>query len=347
MEFKASQIAELVKGELVGNPDAAVTTFSKIEEARPGAITFLANPKYTHFIYSTEASVVLVRRDFEASEHVAATLIRVDDPYATLSELLQYVSASMAPHPSGIEQPCHIADGVDIDPDTYVGAFAYVGQDVTLGKGVKIYPQAYIGQGVHIGDGTVVYPGARIYHGCRIGARCVIHAGAVIGADGFGFAPLPDGSYHKIPQIGIVVIEDDVEIGANTTIDRATMGETVIRRGAKLDNLIMAAHNTEVGHDTVIAAQAGIAGSTKVGANCMIGGQVGFAGHIRIADKVQIAAQSGVAHDVAAGARIMGSPAIDAKEYMRQTVYQKRLADLFSRVNRLERNSEKENQKKS
>lgn len=337
MEFKAAQIAALISGEVEGNPEASVNTFSKIEEARPGALTFLANPKYTHYIYTTEASVVLVRRDFEATEPVKATLIRVDDPYAVLSRLLEFASEAMTPQPVGIEQPCHIADGVEVDGTSYVGAFAYIAEGVKLGKGVKIYPQAYVGHGVTIGDGTIIYPGARIYHGCRIGARCIIHAGAVIGADGFGFAPLPDGSYHKIPQIGIVTIEDDVEIGANTTVDRATMGTTTVKRGAKLDNLIQAAHNTEIGSNTVIAAQAGIAGSTKVGDNCMIGGQVGLAGHIHVGDRVQLGAQSGVPGNIASGSRMMGSPAIPMGEYARNLVYVKRLASLFDRVKALEK----------
>lgn len=337
MEFKASQIAALVNGEIVGNPDASVCTFSKIEEAVPGAITFLANPKYTHFIYATQASVVLVKRDFEPTEPLKTTLIKVDDPYSTLSVLLEQAASALAPHPSGVEQPCFISEGVEIPEDGYIGAFAYLGKDITLGKGVKIYPQVYIGSNVEIGEGTVIYPGVKIYHGCRIGKRCVIHAGAVIGADGFGFAPMADGTYHKIPQIGITVIEDDVEIGANTTVDRATMGATIVHRGAKLDNLIMAAHNTEIGHDTVMAAQSGIAGSTKIGSNCMIGGQVGFAGHIHVGDRVQIAAQSGVPHSVADDSRIMGSPACEANDYMRQTVYLKHLGELFDRVAALEK----------
>lgn len=338
MEFKASQIAEIVHGQLIGRGDAVVSGFSKIEEAGRGDITFLANPKYTHYIYCTRASVVLVRKDFEPSQPVEATLIKVDDPYSTLSFLLEAVSKALSPHPVGTEQPCFIAEGVEVPDDCYIGAFAYIGKGVKLGKGARIYPHAYIGPDVVIGKDTVVYSGVKIYHGCVVGEQCIIHSGAVIGADGFGFAPLPDGSYHKIPQIGNVVIEDNVEIGANTTVDRATMGSTVIRRGAKLDNLIMAAHNTEIGHDTVIAAQAGMAGSTKVGANCMIGGQVGFAGHIHVGDRVQIGAQSGVPHDVPSGSRIMGYPAVDAKEFMKQTVYLKRIGKLFDQVRQIEKN---------
>lgn len=341
MEFKAAQIAALIAGDVEGNPEACVNTFSKIEEAREGSITFLANPKYTHYIYSTEASIVLVSRDFVATEPVKATLIRVDDPYAVLSKLLEYASQAMTPQPVGIEQPSFIAAGVEVQEDAYIGAFAYIAEGVKLGKGVKIYPQAYIGHGVTIGDNTIIYPGAKIYHGCRIGARCIIHAGVVIGADGFGFAPLPDGTYHKIPQIGIVTIEDDVEIGANTTVDRATMGTTLVGRGTKLDNLIQAAHNTEIGSNTVIAAQAGIAGSTKIGDNCMIGGQVGFSGHIHVGNRVQIGAQSGIPNDLADGSRVMGYPAVPLGDFARQSVYIKRLGQLFSRVADLEKSLKK------
>lgn len=341
MEFKAAQIAALIAGDVEGNPEASVNTFSKIEEAREGSITFLANPKYTHYIYSTEASIVLVSRDFVATEPVKATLIRVDDPYAVLSKLLEYASQAMMPQPVGIEQPSFIAAGVEVPEDAYIGAFAYIAEGVKLGKGVKIYPQAYIGHGVTIGDNTIIYPGAKIYHGCRIGARCIIHAGVVIGADGFGFAPLPDGTYHKIPQIGIVTIEDDVEIGANTTVDRATMGTTLVGRGTKLDNLIQAAHNTEIGSNTVIAAQAGIAGSTKIGDNCMIGGQVGFSGHIHVGNRVQIGAQSGIPNDLADGSRVMGYPAVPLGDFARQSVYIKRLGQLFSRVADLEKSLKK------
>lgn len=341
MEFKAAQIAALIAGEVEGNPEACVNTFSKIEEAREGSITFLANPKYTHYIYSTEASIVLVSRDFVATEPVKATLIRVDDPYAVLSKLLEFASQAMTPQPVGVEQPSFVAAGVEVPEDAYIGAFAYVAEGVKLGKGVKIYPQAYVGHGVTIGDNTIIYPGAKIYHGCRIGARCIIHAGVVIGADGFGFAPLPDGTYHKIPQIGIVTVEDDVEIGANTTVDRATMGTTVIGQGTKLDNLIQAAHNTEIGRNTVIAAQTGIAGSTKIGDNCMIGGQVGFSGHIHVGNRVQIGAQSGIPNDLADGSRVMGYPAVPLGDFARQAVYIKRLGQLFSRVSDLEKSLKK------
>ena len=337
MEFTARQIAALVGGTVDGNPEAAVSSFAKIEEASAHDLTFLSNPKYTHYIYNTRAGVVLVSNDFQPTEPVAATMIRVADPYAVLSVLMEQVSAMLNPQPTGIESPSYIAEGVEVPEGAYIGAFAYIGRNVKLGRNVKIYPQAYIGHNVTIGDDTIIYPGVKVYHGCRIGSRCILQAGAVIGADGFGFAPLPDGSYHKIPQMGIVEIEDDVEVGANTTIDRATMGRTLISRGAKLDNLIQAAHNTSVGSNTVIAAQTGIAGSTSVGSGCMIGGQVGFAGHIKIGNGVQIGAQSGIPNDVADGARLMGYPAVNAGDFARQSVHIKRLADLFARVSRLEK----------
>lgn len=335
MEFSADLIAQQVGGTVEGDGAVTVSNFSKIEEAKPGDITFLANPKYTHFIYSTNASIVLVRKDFVPERPVTATLVKVDDPYATLSALLTMVAKFMFVMPVGVEQPCHIAEGVNIDEDSYVGAFAYIGEGASIGKAVKIFPQTYIGRNVVIGDGSIIYPGVKIYDGCKIGARCIIHAGAVIGADGFGFAPTPDG-YHKIPQIGTVIIADDVEIGANTTVDRATMGATRVGRGTKLDNLIQVAHNAEIGESTVIAAQAGIAGSTKIGSRCMIGGQVGFAGHISIGDGVSIGAQSGVPNNVASDSKIMGYPAVPAREFMKQSAYIKRLGELFDRVKHLE-----------
>ena len=337
MEFSAQQIATLIGGTIEGNPQAVVSNFAKIEEASEGSITFLANPKYNHYLYTTHASIVLVARTLELEQPVSTTLIRVVDPYATLAQLLQFAQQAMAPQLQGVEQPSFVADDVELPADAYVGAFAYIGTGCRIGRGVKVYPQAYVGPGVTLGDNTVVYPGARIYHGCRIGARCIIHAGAVIGADGFGFAPTADGSYSKIPQIGIVEIHDDVEIGANTTIDRATMGATVIEQGAKLDNLIQAGHNVTVGRNTVMAAQVGIAGSTHIGANCMVGGQVGFAGHITVGDGSKFGAQSGVPNSVAANARLLGSPAVPERDFARQVVYTKRLADLFARVAAIEK----------
>ncbi len=326
----------MVQGTVIGNPDAAVSTFAKIEEGRPGAISFLANPKYSKYIYTTGSSVVLVKRNFEPEGEVKATLIKVDDPYATVAALLRMVSEMLAPKHVGIEQPSYISEGVTIPDDGYVGAFAYIGKGVTLGNGVKIFPQVYIGDGVTIGDNTVLYPGVKVYHGCKIGSRCVLHAGAVIGADGFGFAPVGE-HYEKIPQIGIVEIDDDVEIGANTTIDRATMGATRIGHGVKLDNLIQVAHNCEVGHDTVMASQSGIAGSTKIGSNCQVGGQVGFAGHLHIGDRVLIGAQAGIPADVPSDQAIIGSPPSPIKDFFRQAAAVKRLPDLIKTVRDLER----------
>lgn len=335
MEFSANQIAALVGGSVEGDGNVTVSTFAKIEEGQPGAISFLANPKYTHFIYETKSSIVLVNRAFEPEKPVSATLIRVDDPYATVAQLLDMVSKLTQQHPVGIEQPSYIAEGVECDAETYVGAFSYIAKGVKLGKGVKIYPQCYVGAGSVIGDGTILYPGVKVYYGSKIGKNCILHSGVVVGADGFGFAP-KDGAYAKIPQLGYVEIGDDVEIGANTCVDRATMGCTRIGNGVKLDNLIQVAHNCEIGEHTVMASQAGVAGSTKVGAHCMVGGQVGFAGHIHIGDGVQIGAQSGVPHNVPSGQRIMGYPAVPASDFMRQSVNIKNLGELNAKVRRLE-----------
>lgn len=340
MKFTAQQIAALAGGDVEGNPLAEVANFARIEDAKPGDITFLSNPKYDHCIYATEASVVLVRKDFRPEHHVQATLIRVDDPYATLAFLLSQVNAMLNPPKRGIEQPCFIAEGVEVPEDAYIGAFAYIGRGVKLGAGVQVYPQAYIGDGCTIGSGTTLYPGAKVYHGCSIGANCILHAGAVVGSDGFGFAPVGQ-EYQKIPQLGNVVIADNVEIGANTTIDRAVMGSTSIGRGVKLDNLIQVAHNCSVGDNTVMAAQAGLAGSAKVGAHCMVGGQVGIVGHNRIGDNVQIGAQSGVATSVDDGARVMGSPAVPFREHARTLAAMRRLPEIVSIVNRLDRESKK------
>ena len=271
------------------------------------------------------------------AEHpVNATLIRVDDPYATVAQLLRMVSDILNAPKKGIEQPSFISEGVEIPEDAYVGAFAYIGKGAKVGKGAQIYPQTYVGDGVTVGDGSILYAGVKVYKGCKIGARCIIHSGAVIGADGFGFAPV-DGHYEKIPQLGIVEIADDVEIGANTTIDRATMGATRVHKGVKLDNLIQIAHNVEVGESTVMAAQVGIAGSTKVGAHCMMGGQVGSAGHISIGDGSQIAAQSGIKSDVKAGSRLIGTPAVDLRQFGRQLVNINRISDLMDRLKQLEK----------
>lgn len=336
MELTASQLAAIVNGTVEGDDNVKVSTFARIEEGHSGALSFLANPKYTHHIYSTDSSVVLVKKDFTPEQPVKATLIRVDDPYATVAHLLEMVTQMSKVEKVGIETPSFISEGVDVPEDAYVGAFAYIGKGVKLAPGVKIYPQVYIGDGCEVGEGTVLYAGVKIYAGCKVGKRCIIHSGAVIGADGFGFAPI-DGGYEKIPQTGNVEIEDDVEIGANTTIDRAMMGATRIGKGVKLDNLIQIAHNCSVGEHTVMAAQAGVAGSAKIGAHCMVGGQVGFVGHISIADGTQIGAQSGVSKPTKPGDRVMGSPAVDMGEYARGLVYAKKLGSLYERVKELEK----------
>lgn len=328
----------MVGGKVEGDGNVAVSTFAKIEEGHSGALSFLANHKYDHYLYTTESSVVLVKDDFVLEHPVKATLVRVSDPYATMAALLDIAAKALEPKYSGVEQPCYVAEGVDVPEDAYIGAFAYIGRGVRLGKGVKIFPQAYIGDNVVVGDDSVVKPGAKIYHNCRIGSRCIIHAGCVIGADGFGFAPTVEG-YKKIPQLGNVVIEDDVEIGANTTIDRAMMGSTVVGRGTKLDNLIQIAHNCRIGKDTVMAAQVGIAGSTKVGDRCMFGGQVGLAGHISVGDRVELGAQSGVHGDIPSDSRLIGSPPVDIRTFARNVVYSKRMGELFDRVRKLEKQS--------
>lgn len=330
----------MVNGTVEGDGEVKVSTFAKIEEGHPGALSFLANPKYTHFIYSTASSAVLVSRDFKPEQPVSATLIRVDDPYATVAMLLAMVEKMTADSRTGIEQPSFIAPDAVVAPDAYVGAFAYISPRARIGARAKIYPQVYVGDDAVIGDDTILYPGVKVYKGCRIGSRCIIHSGAVIGADGFGFAPV-DGHYEKIPQTGNVVIADDVEIGANTTIDRAMMGSTSIGQGTKLDNLIQIAHNCAVGPDTVIAAQAGVAGSAKIGSNCMIGGQVGIVGHITVADRTEIGAQSGISKATSEGDRLMGSPAVDIMDYARNLVYVKKLGSLFDRVKAIEKELKK------
>ena len=336
MQFSANQIAQLTNGTVEGNGDVMVSTIAKIEEGQPGAISFLANPKYTHYIYETKSSIVLVKDDFVPEKPISATLIKVVDPYATVAQLLQMVAQTTEPQYSGIEQPSYIAEGVELPDDVYVGAFAYIGRGAKIGRGVKIFPQAYIGDNVVIGDNSIIKPGVKIYHNCRIGKRCIIHGGAVIGADGFGFAPV-NNQYNKIPQIGNVELDDDVEIGANTCIDRATMGSTRIGKGVKLDNLIQVAHNVEIGENTVMAAQVGIAGSTKIGARCMVAGQVGFAGHITVGDDNQIGAQSGIPNSVGSGLRLMGYPAIEARDFARNIVYIKNIPKMQERISALEK----------
>lgn len=338
MEITAAQLAAMVQGEVVGNPEAKINNFAKIEEGREGCLSFLANQKYTHYIYSTQSSVVLVRKDFVPEEAVSATLVKVDDPYATIATLLNFVNAQI-PAKHGRENPCYITDGALVPDSCYVGAFAYVGANARVGEHTQIYPQVYIGDDVVIGDNVIIYSGVKIYRGCCIGNNCIIHSGAVIGADGFGFAPV-NGEYEKIAQIGNVVLEDNVEVGANTTIDRATMGSTIIRRGVKLDNLIQVAHNVEIGENTVMAAQVGVAGSTKIGKHNMVGGQVGFAGHIHIGDNCNFGAQSGVPNSVGDGKTLLGTPAIDSREFAKMFIYSKNLAALNKQVAELKKKLE-------
>lgn len=336
MEFTAQQIAVLINGTVDGDVNAKVHTFGKIEEALEGSLTFLANPKYTHYIYSTGASIVLVSKDFKPEKEISTTLIRVDNPYEALSELMRMVDAHLNAHPSGREEPSFVAEDVEIPEGSYIGAFSYVGKGVKLGHGVKIYPGTYVGHYATIGDNTVLYAGVKIYHHCAVGNNCIIHAGAVIGADGFGFAPDHEGHYQKIPQLGIVTIDDNVEIGANTTVDRATMGHTHVGAGSKIDNLVQVAHNVTIGSDTVMAAQGGVAGSAKIGNHCMVGGQVGVAGHISVGNNVQIGAQSGIPNNVADNSTIMGYPAVPARDFMRQAACIRRLPALMDRVSALE-----------
>lgn len=330
MELTPQLIASLTSGKVEGDGNVKLIGFAKIEEATPGYVTFIANPKYTHYIYETAASAVLVSDDFVIDRPVSPVLIRVKDPYVALADMMNAME-SLRPQPKGIEQPCFIGEGVEIPEDAYIGAFSYIGKGTVLGKGVKIYPQTYVGEDVKIGEGSVIRAGVRIYQECVIGNGCIIHSGAVIGADGFGFAPRPDGTYEKIPQIGNVVIDDDVEIGANVTIDRATFGSTRIGKGTKLDNLIQVAHNVEIGKGNVFAAQTGVAGSTKIGDYNQVGGQTGFAGHIRVGNMNQIGAQSGIPNNVGDGKRIIGYPAVDARQFAKTQVYLKRLGELFDK----------------
>lgn len=328
MKITVAQLAGMINGRVEGDENIEITGFGKIEEAGKGQISFIANPKYSHFIHNTQASVVIVNEDFEYDGEITPTLIRVKDAYSTLAELLMALE-KMKPRKRGIEQPVYVAEGVKLPDDCYVGAFSYIGKDVKLGKGVEIYPQTYIGEGVEIGDYTVIRAGVRVYEGCKIGNRCIIHSGTVIGADGFGFAPKGE-IYEKIPQIGNVIIEDDVEIGANSCIDRATFGSTRIGKGTKLDNLMQVAHNVEIGKNNVFAAQTGVAGSTKIGNSNRVGGQCGFAGHIHVGDNNEFGAQSGIPNNVGDGKRLIGYPAIEARQFAKNQVYLKRLEKLFS-----------------
>lgn len=332
----------MLSGEVVGNPEVTVSSLAKIEEGKPGTLTFLSNPKYTEYIYSTGASVAIVAADFTPEKTLPAqlTLIKVADPYACFAKLLEAYNQLRQPQ-AGISKLAHVSASAVVADEVYMGEFVSVGERVSIGKGCKIYPQVYIGDGVRIGDGTTVYPGVRIYADCVVGNHCTLHSGVIIGADGFGFAPNADNNYAKVPQIGNVIIEDHVEIGANTAIDRATLGSTIMRKGVKLDNLIQVAHNVEIGENTVIAAQTGIAGSTKIGRDCMIGGQVGIVGHITIADGTKIAAQSGIGHSIKdPGAIVQGSPAFAIMDYKKSYIGFMKLPDLMKQLDAINKKLE-------
>lgn len=336
MEFTAKQIAGLIGGRIEGDENATVSTFAKIEEGKEGAISFLSNPKYNHYIYDTKSTIVLVNEDLELEHDVKPTLIRVKNAYEAVAQLLQ-VYEQMKPRKKGIDPLAFVSPKATIGNDVYVGPFACIGDGAVIGNGTQIYPHTVIGEGVKVGEQCLLYPNVTIYQGCQIGNKVTIHAGAVIGADGFGFAPSTEG-YDKIPQIGIVVIEDNVEIGANTCIDRSTMGQTVVRKGVKLDNLIQVAHNCEVGENTVMSAQVGMAGSTKIGAWCMVGGQAGFAGHIHVADKTFVGAQCGVISNTKGqGEQLIGSPAMEPKQFFKSMAVLKRLPEMYKELAELKR----------
>ncbi len=337
MEFRATDIAAFLNGEITGNEDVKVYNVSKIEEGKPGTLAFLSNMKYEHFIYTTNASVVLVNKSFVPKSEIKATLIKVDNAYQAFASLLELYLQAKSQLKTGIESPSFIDETATLGENIYIGAFSYIGKKAQIGNNSKIYPQAYIGENVTIGEDCIIYPGAKIYDDCKIGNRCILHAGSVIGSDGFGFAPQNDGTYKKIPQIGNVLLEDDVEIGANTTIDCGTMESTIIRKGVKIDNLVQVAHNCEVGENTVIAAQTGMAGSTKVGRNCRFGGQVGLAGHLTIGDNVQLGAQAGVANSVKDGETLLLTPAFQVKDAIKASIIFKKLPELRDEVIQLKK----------
>ncbi|MDR2118215.1 MAG: UDP-3-O-(3-hydroxymyristoyl)glucosamine N-acyltransferase [Tannerellaceae bacterium] len=333
MEFTAQQIANILKGTVDGDPEVKVNNFSKIEEGKPHSLTFLANPKYEPYIYHTEASVVLVNNEFKPSSHIKSTLIRVPNAYAALAVLLE-IAGQSEQKKEGIDSTAFIHASATVGEGCYIGTFTYIGENVKIGDNCRIYPYTYIGDNTSVGDDCLLYPHVTIYKDCTIANRCILHAGCVIGSDGFGFAP-EGGAYKKIPQLGYVIIEDDVEIGANTTIDRAVMDATIIRKGVKLDNLVQIAHNVEIGEHTVMAAQAGISGSVKIGSHCRFGGQSGLAGHIHIADRVAIGAQAGVMSNIKTEQTLLGSPAIDSRDYMRSSVIFSRLPEMYRSLAKL------------
>jgi UDP-3-O-[3-hydroxymyristoyl] glucosamine N-acyltransferase len=340
MEFTAATIAGFLKGVIEGNPDIKVNTIAKIEEGQPGALSFLANPKYEHFIYETKSSIVLVNKSFVPSARIEATLIKVENSYEAFAALLRLVDQAR-PRKKGIHTTAIIEATAKVGSDVFIGPYTYVGENCIIGDGCSIYPHVYIGDNTKLGNNCTVNPGVKIYHDCILGKGCIIHAGTVIGSDGFGFAPQSESEFMKIPQLGNVVLEDHVEIGANVAIDRATMGSTIIRKGVKLDNLIQIAHNVEVGENSVMAAQTGISGSTKVGKNCMFGGQVGLAGHLKIANGTKIGAQGGILGDVKEeNTAIIGSPAIEVKQFLRSSVIFKKLPEMKLKIDSLEKEIE-------
>ncbi|MFK5957823.1 MAG: UDP-3-O-(3-hydroxymyristoyl)glucosamine N-acyltransferase [Lutibacter sp.] len=336
MKFTANQIAEILEGEIDGDENAEVYKLSKIEEGENGSLTFLSNPKYTQYIYTTKASIAIVNKSFVPENKIDITLIKVDDAYEAFSKLLAFYD-EVKSNKLGIETPSHISETAKLGKNIYLGAFAYIGNNVIIGDNVKIYPNVYIGDNVLIGSNTTIFAGAKIYSETEIGKSCAIHSDAVVGADGFGFAPNKDGKFSKIPQIGNVIIGDNVDIGAGTTIDRATLGSTIIRNGVKLDNQIQIAHNVEIGKNTVIAAQSGIAGSTKIGENCMLGGQVGIAGHLTIGNNVRMQAKTGVGKNIKDNEIIQGTPAFGYSDYNKSYVYFKKLPELVAKINLLEK----------
>jgi UDP-3-O-[3-hydroxymyristoyl] glucosamine N-acyltransferase len=337
MEFTAATIAGFLKGELEGNPDTVVNTIARIEEGHQGALSFLANPKYEHYLYTTKSSVVLVNKSFKPTSQVEATLIRVQDAYEAFASLLHMVDQSR-PRKKGIHATAIIEQTAKIGKDVYIGPYSYIGENCSIGDNCSVYPHVYVGDNTKLGNNCTLNPGVKIYHDCVLGEGCTVHAGAVIGSDGFGFAPQSETEFMKIPQIGNVIIEDHVEIGANVAIDRATVGSTVIHKGVKLDNLIQIGHNVEVGENTVIAGQTGIAGSTKVGKNCMFAGQVGIAGHLKIADGTKIGAKAGVAGDIREeNSVVLGIPAIEHKQFLRSSVIFRKLPELKTKIDELER----------
>lgn len=333
MKFTAQQIASFINGEVIGNENAEVYTFAKIEEGTPGALSFLANPKYTEYIYTTESSVVLVNKDFTPNGEIKATLIKVDNAYECLAKLMAMYEASK-PKKQGISSLASISPTAKVGENCYIAPFAVIGDGCEIGDGCYIHDGVSVGDGAKVGNNCILYAHVTIYHDCRVGNNCILHSGCVIGADGFGFAPTADG-YEKIPQTGIVILEDNVEIGANTCVDRATMGSTIIHKGVKLDNLIQIAHNDEIGSHTVMASQAGIAGSAKIGEWCMIGGQAGISGHCKIGDRTMVGAQCGIIGSRKGGETLLGSPAMDAKEFIRASAYLKKLPELDKKVKEL------------